>query len=115
SSYLKIFNNPVTAEATNSSDFDIRDVRKKRMSIFLGLTPDALVTHGKLVNLFFSMLVNENTRELPEQNPDLKYQCLILCDEFTSVGKSEIIEKSEQYLLAIAETAHIGIRNLNRS
>lgn len=94
SSYLKIFNNPVTAEATNSSDFDIRDVRKKRMSIFLGLTPDALVTHGKLVNLFFSMLVNENTRELPEQNPDLKYQCLILCDEFTSMGKSEIIEKS---------------------
>ena len=90
----QIFNNPITAEATNSSDFDIRDVRKKRMSIFLGLTPDALVTHGKLVNLFFSMLVNENTRELPEQNPDLKYQCLILCDEFTSMGKSEIIEKS---------------------
>ncbi|UCQ29604.1 type IV secretory system conjugative DNA transfer family protein (plasmid) [Edwardsiella tarda] len=104
SSYLKIFNNPITAEATNSSDFDIRDVRKKRMSIYLGLTPDALVTHGKLVNLFFSMLVNENTRELPEQNPDLKYQCLILCDEFTSMGKSEIIEKS------VAFTAGYNLR-----
>ncbi|HAG4612904.1 TPA: type IV secretory system conjugative DNA transfer family protein [Salmonella enterica] len=104
SSYLKIFNNPITAEATNYSDFDVRQVRKQRMSIFLGLTPDALVTHSKLVNLFFSMLVNENTRELPEQNPELKYQCLIVCDEFTSMGKSEIIEKS------VAFTAGYNLR-----
>lgn len=48
------------------------------MSIYLGLTPDALITHEKIVNLFFSLLVNENCRELPEHNPDLKYQCLIL-------------------------------------
>lgn len=105
-SYLKTFNNPITAEATNYSDFDVRDVRKKRMSIFLGLTADALVTHSKLVNLFFSVLVNENTRELPEQNHALKYQCLILLDEFTSMGKSEIIEK------AVSFTAGYNLRFL---
>ncbi|MCM4796696.1 type IV secretory system conjugative DNA transfer family protein, partial [Escherichia coli] len=38
--------------------------------------------------------VNENCRELPEHNPDLKYQCLILLDEFTSMGKSEVIERA---------------------
>ncbi|MFP1455862.1 type IV secretory system conjugative DNA transfer family protein [Escherichia coli] len=38
---LSIFSNPITAEATNFSDFDIRDIRKKPMSIYLGLTPDA--------------------------------------------------------------------------
>lgn len=64
------------------------------MSIYLGLTPDALITHEKIVNLFFSLLVNENCRELPEHNPDLKYQCLILLDEFTSMGKSEVIERA---------------------
>ena len=78
----------------NFSDFDIRDIRKKPMSIYLGLTPDALITHEKIVNLFFSLLVNENCRELPEHNPDLKYQCLILLDEFTSMGKSEVIERA---------------------
>jgi len=93
SSPLSIFSNPITAAATDYSDFDVRLVRKKPMSIYLGLTPDALITHSKLVNLFFSMFVNENTRELPEQNPELKYQCLVLLDEFTSMGKSEIIEK----------------------
>lgn len=93
SSPLSIFKNPITAAATDASDFDVRMVRKKPMSIYLGLTPDALITHSRLVNLFFSMLVNENTKELPEQNPELKYQCLVLLDEFTSMGKSEIIEK----------------------
>lgn len=93
SSPLSIFRNPITAAATDYSDFDIRQVRKKPMSIYLGLTPDALITHSKLVNLFFSMFVNENTKELPEQNPELKYQCMVLLDEFTSMGKSEIIEK----------------------
>ncbi|ENH8253141.1 type IV secretory system conjugative DNA transfer family protein, partial [Salmonella enterica subsp. enterica serovar Chester] len=57
SSPLSIFSNPITAEATNFSDFDIRDIRKKPMSIYLGLTPDALITHEKIVNLFFSLLV----------------------------------------------------------
>lgn len=93
SSPLSIFKNPITAAATDASDFDVRMIRKKPMSIYLGLTPDALITHSRLVNLFFSMLVNENTKELPEQNPELKYQCLVLLDEFTSMGKSEIIEK----------------------
>lgn len=93
SSPLSIFKNPITAAATDASDFDVRMVRKKPMSIYLGLTPDALITHSRLVNLFFSMLVNENTKELPEQNPELKYQCLILLDEFTSMGKSKLLKK----------------------
>ncbi|TNV16101.1 type IV secretory system conjugative DNA transfer family protein [Buttiauxella sp. B2] len=101
---LDIFANPVTAAATSASDFDIRRLRKEKMSVYLGLTPDALVTHTKLVNLFFSMVVNENTKELPEQNPELKYQCLIALDEFTSMGRVEIIQKS------IAYTAGFNLR-----
>ena len=101
---LDIFANPVTAAATSASDFDIRRLRKDKMSVYLGLTPDSLVTHKKLVNLFFSMVVNENTKELPEQNPELKYQCLLVLDEFTSMGRVEIIQKS------IAYTAGFNLR-----
>lgn len=101
---LDIFSNPITAADTSTSDFDIRELRKKKMSIYIGLTPDILVTHKKLVNLFFSMVVNENTKELPEKNPELKYQCLILLDEFTSIGRVDIIQKS------IAYTAGFNIR-----
>ncbi|MCE5165608.1 type IV secretory system conjugative DNA transfer family protein [Plesiomonas sp. PI-19] len=101
---MAVFSNPVTAAATDASDFDLRDLRKKRMSVYLGLSPNSLVTHAKLVNLFFSLLVNENTKELPENNPELKYQCLLILDEFTSMGRVEIIQK------AVGFTAGYNIR-----
>lgn len=101
---VAVFSNPITAAATDSSDFDLRDLRKKKMSVYLGLSPNSLVTHAKLVNLFFSLLVNENTKELPENNPELKYQCLLILDEFTSMGRVEIIQK------AVGFTAGYNIR-----
>jgi type IV secretion system protein VirD4 len=47
-----------------------------------------------IVNLFFSHLINENMGELPEQNPELKHPCLIILDEFTTLGRVGIIAKS---------------------
>ncbi|EKN3347834.1 type IV secretory system conjugative DNA transfer family protein [Yersinia ruckeri] len=105
---LKIFGNPVCAAATDGNDFDLRDVRRKKMSIYFGLSPDALPVYAKLTNLFFSQLVNENvgTGKLPEQDPSFKYQCLLVLDEFTSMGRVDIIQK------AIAFTAGYNIRYL---
>jgi type IV secretion system protein VirD4 len=51
-------------------------------------------TASLIVNLFFSHLLNQNMKELPEQNPELKYQCLVLMDEFTTLGRVGIIAKS---------------------
>ncbi|MGL5290028.1 MAG: type IV secretory system conjugative DNA transfer family protein [Aeromonas sp.] len=101
---IAVFSSPVTAAATDASDFDLRDLRKRRISVYLGLSPNSLVTHAKLVNLFFSLLVSESTKELPENNPELKYQVLMILDEFTSMGKVEIIQK------AVGFTAGYNIR-----
>lgn len=101
---LGIFGNAACAAATSGNDFDFRDVRKKRMSIYLGMSPNSLPTYSRLINLFFSQLINENTKVLPELDPSLKYQCLLVLDEFTSMGKVEIIQKS------IAYTAGYNIR-----
>jgi type IV secretion system protein VirD4 len=67
-----------------------------------------LPVYSKLTNLFFSQLVNENvgTGKLPEQDPAFKYQCLLILDEFTSMGRVDIIQK------AIAFTAGYNIRYL---
>lgn len=66
----------------------------ERMSIYVGITPDHLHEAGRLLNLFFSQLINLNTKELPKDNPELKYPCLLLMDEFTAIGKIQIISKS---------------------
>jgi type IV secretion system protein VirD4 len=95
---LNIFRDPITAAATSGDDFDLRDVRKKRMSIYIGILPNNIAKFGRLINLFFSQLINENTSQLPQDNPDLKYQCLLLMDEFTAMGRVGIIEKSVAYM-----------------
>lgn len=95
---LGIFTDPMVAAATSASDFDLRDVRRKRMSIYVGIQPNELPRFDKLLNLFFSQLINLNTRVLPEQDPSLKYQCLVLLDEFTALGRVDIINKAVAYI-----------------
>jgi type IV secretion system protein VirD4 len=95
---LTPFANPVIDKATSADDFDLRDVRKKKMSIYLNIPAGEVLQAGFIVNMFFSQLINENVKELPEQNPDLKYQCLMMLDEFTAMGKVAIIAKGVGYM-----------------
>jgi len=90
--------NPVLDKATSSNDFLLTDVRRKKMTIYIGIQPNKLAESRLIINLFFSQLINLNTKELPKSNPDLKYQCLLLMDEFTSIGKVEIIASAVSYM-----------------
>ncbi|EKF9136180.1 TPA: type IV secretory system conjugative DNA transfer family protein [Vibrio cholerae] len=94
---LQDWNNPIFDAATSANDFNFHDLRKKRMTIYIGITPDYIPVSGRILNLFFSQLINLNTKELPEQNRSLKYKVLLLMDEFTAMGRSAIIAKSNNY------------------
>jgi type IV secretion system protein VirD4 len=48
--------------------------------------------------LFFQQALDLNTRELPEQNPELKFKCLLLADEFTAMGRVGILTKGISYI-----------------
>jgi type IV secretion system protein VirD4 len=95
---LNVFSNPVVDAATSRSDFDLADVRKKRMSIYVGIKPGDLKAGALLVNLFFSQLIDLNTRELPAENPALKYQCALIMDEFAAPGKIDIIDTANAFI-----------------
>lgn len=90
--------NPVVDAATSGNDFDLRDVRKKRMSVYVVIQPNKLAESRLILNLFFSQLINENTRELPKSDPALKHQCLLLLDEFTSIGRVDIIANAVSFM-----------------
>ncbi|TLX20867.1 type IV secretory system conjugative DNA transfer family protein [Thermomonas fusca] len=90
--------NPVLDAATSSNDFWLTDLRRKPMTIYIGITPNKLAEARLIVNLFFSQLINVNTRELPQDNPALNHQCLLLMDEFTSIGKVDIIANAVSYM-----------------
>ncbi|SHN91364.1 Coupling protein VirD4, ATPase required for T-DNA transfer [Bathymodiolus heckerae thiotrophic gill symbiont] len=97
-SSLELFYNPVIDAATSGNDFDLRDIRKNKISIYIGISPDDLERLAPLINLFFQQLIDLNTRELPEHNPELKHKCLLLMDEFTSIGKIPILSKGIAYI-----------------
>lgn len=97
-SRLELWINPLVDAATSANDFDLRDVRKKKMSIYLGVTPDNLERMAPLLNLFFQQLIDLNTRELPSQNDALKYSCMLLMDEFTAIGKVGVLSKGISYI-----------------
>lgn len=74
---LNAWINPVLDAATSEDDFLHTDVRRKKMTIYIGIQPSKLAEARLIVNLFFSQLINQKTRELPTANPALKCHCLL--------------------------------------
>jgi type IV secretion system protein VirD4 len=95
---LNAWINPVLDAATSADDFLLTDLRRRKMTIYVGIQPNKLAECRLIVNLFFSQIINLNTRELPQANPQLRHQCLLLMDEFTSIGKVDIIARAVAYM-----------------
>ena len=95
---LGLWLNPRIDAATAENDFDLRFLRQRPMSIYLGVTPDNLDRLSPLLNLFFQQTIDLNTRELPEQNPKLNRKLLLLLDEFAALGNVSVLAKSVAFL-----------------
>ena len=73
--------------ATSANDFDFRDLRRKKMTIYIGITPDNLTSAKQILNIFWQQLILVNVAQgLPQSNKELKHPCLLLMDEFTASG-----------------------------
>ena len=115
-SALNLWANPLIDAATSENDFDLRELRKRPMTVYIGVTPDNLDRLAPIVNLFVQQLIDLNTQELPAKydkkgnrlsgNPVYKHQVLLLLDEFTAIGRMQILEKG------IAFIAGYGLRML---
>jgi type IV secretion system protein VirD4 len=95
---LTIFADAVVDAATSADDFRLEDVRRRRMSVYVRIPPNRLANARPLLNLFFSQLVSLNTQALPEQDPTLKVQCLLVNDEFTAMGRVGVITSAAAFL-----------------
>ena len=97
-SRLELWMNPVLDAATSASDFDLRDLRRKPLSIYLGVMPKDLERLAPLISLFFQQAIALQTDELPEHNPELRYPVLAVMDEFPAFGRIPILAKSSGFL-----------------
>ncbi|MDP1875182.1 type IV secretory system conjugative DNA transfer family protein [Phenylobacterium sp.] len=86
---------PQVCAATEVSDFQLEDLRRRRMSIYLGASPDNLSRLAPLYNLFFQQLVDLNTRQPPQG--DEPYQVLVILDEFARLGPAKVLAHAFSY------------------
>jgi type IV secretion system protein VirD4 len=68
------------------------------MSVYVRIPPNRLANARPLLNLFFSQLVSLNTQALPEQDPTLQVQCLLVNDEFAAMGRVGVITNAAAFL-----------------
>ena len=97
-SKLQLWTNPLIDAATSSDSFDFRELRRKRISIYLGVNPGDLDRLSLLMNLFFTQLLDANMDKMPEDDPTIKHELLAIGDEFAALGRMPIIEKSIQLM-----------------
>jgi type IV secretion system protein VirD4 len=93
---LNLWLNPMVDAATSESDFDLREVRRRRMSIYLGVSPDNIDRIAPIYSLFLQQLVDLNTRDLPDGASDVP--ALVLLDEFVRLGKASVIASGFSYV-----------------
>ena len=103
-SKLSLWLNPLVDAATETSDFDLRALRQRPMSIYLGVSPDELDRVAPLYNLLFQQLIDLNVRSLPDATTPVPV--LVILDEFARLGRASVISSAFSYV------AGYGIRLL---
>jgi type IV secretion system protein VirD4 len=98
-SKLQLWTNPLIDAATSGDSFNLCDLRRKRISIYLGVKPGSdLKRLSLLINLFFTQLLDANMDKMPEDDPTIRHELLAVLDEWAAMGRMNIIEDSVQLM-----------------
>jgi type IV secretion system protein VirD4 len=90
---LELWLNPLVDQATSGNSFDLRNLRRRRMSIYVVVRPADIDRLQLILNLFFEQMYDLNTDLMPEDDPTLKYQLMPMKDEFTALGRMPIFAR----------------------
>jgi len=80
------FLNERLMKATSKSTFDIRALKRERISLYLDFRREQVSSLGPLFNVLITQMMNFMSETLPRPN---EHQVLVLLDEFQNLGKLE--------------------------
>lgn len=94
---ISLFGDPIIQKNTATSDFDLRDLRKKRMSVYIHIPEREKERLSPLLSLFWAQFIDNMTLK----EPDLKtepFAVLALLDEFGSLSRIEKLKNGNSFL-----------------
>jgi type IV secretion system protein VirD4 len=103
---LQLWDSEVIAAATETSDFNLAEIRQKPMSVFVCAEVADIRRLRPLFSLFFQQLIDFNTRREFSEDPRNRHQLAVIMDEFWAPGRMDILAD------AAAFTASFGFRML---
>jgi type IV secretion system protein VirD4 len=84
-SSLELWANPLIDATTARSDFNMLDLKRKKMTIYVGVTPDNLQRLEPLLKVFYQQATDFLTAHMP--TPDEPFGVMFMLDEFPSLGE----------------------------
>jgi type IV secretion system protein VirD4 len=94
-SALELWANPLIDTATASSDFSLMELKKKKLTVFCGVTPDNLQRLEPLLKCFYQQASDFLTRWMPRK--DEPYGVLFVMDEFPTLGEMKAFQTGIAY------------------
>ncbi|WP_347265422.1 type IV secretory system conjugative DNA transfer family protein, partial [Nitrobacter sp.] len=82
---MSLWNNGLISAATETSDFDIRELRREPATIFIGCTIAELSIFRPLIRILFQQIHDLLMVKIPGE--DEPHQVLLMLDEFYHVGR----------------------------
>lgn len=94
-SSLELWANPLIDAATAKSDFDINQWKKKKTTVYVGLTPDNIERLRPLMQIFYQQASQLLCKHMPR--PDEPHGVMFLMDEFPTLGNMEQFKNGIAY------------------
>ncbi len=86
-SMLRLWEDPLICAATNRSDFDFRDLRKRPITVYLSFGTHQISRLASLINLLVQLFLNVMLSHLPTEEEPYKVLCLL--DEINRFGRMD--------------------------
>ena len=112
-SFLSLYRDPVVAEVTSASDWQISDLvySERPVSLFLVVPPSDLSRTKPLMRLVLNQIGRRLTETLPDSG---RRKVLLMLDEFPALGRLDFFESALAFMAGYGVRAFLIAQSLNQ-
>lgn len=117
---LALYRDPIVADNTSACDFRIADLMnyESPVSLYLVIQPSDIDRLRPLIRLILNILLRRLTEKMDFADgrsvAGYKYRLLLMMDEFTSLGRLEIFERSLAFMAGYGLKAYFIVQDLKQ-
>lgn len=119
-SNLALYKDPVVAANITRSDFKLRDImnHEQPVNLYLVFSPNDIARLRPLLRVVIAQMMGSFTRGMKFKDgiaaPSYKHRCLLMLDEFASLGKMATIKDAIAYMAGYGVKGYFIVQNIEQ-